>query len=197
MGLSSVTGPAIGVSFASNQDARKEIILKGFVKSFHPIQNTIPTLKRGYRDSEEFSSKVLPVIPLNRQGEAKIKINGKPWQILVDTGATLIKSHSEACRRDAWKLAEVHEGQEFLPEAALPDLLPGQERKVKFHTSFPFPIQTIVNLIWGYPLIIDPFSPKKLMPSCLSHLYPENLAWPSACLGQGCCQFLSFVPLER
>lgn len=36
-----------------------------------------------------FSSKLLPVITLNSQEKTKIKINGKPYQILVDTITTL------------------------------------------------------------------------------------------------------------
>lgn len=37
--------------------------------------------------SEGFTSKLLPVLALKSQGE--IKINGRPWQVLVDTRAKL------------------------------------------------------------------------------------------------------------
>lgn len=45
-------------------------------------------LSQSWQDSEISSGKVLPLIPLNSQGETKSKINGKPCQILVDTGAS-------------------------------------------------------------------------------------------------------------
>ena len=91
-------GPEIDVSFAIKWHTGKKTVLKDFVKFFHTNANaSISTLKRGppmglpqdWRDSEGFSNKLLPVTPFNSQGETKIKINGKPCQILVDTRATL------------------------------------------------------------------------------------------------------------
>ena len=57
-----------------------------------------------WQDSEGFSDKLLPVIPLNSQVKTKIKINGKLCQILVDSEATFSALNLQgACRWDPGK----------------------------------------------------------------------------------------------
>lgn len=46
-----------------------------------PKEGTHMELSQVWQDSEGLSSQVLPLIPLNSQGETKIKINRKSCQI--------------------------------------------------------------------------------------------------------------------
>ena len=83
-------GPRTIVSNVINWDTEKKIVLKKKKKKDCPQRSyanssTWVHLHLSPQYSEGFSGKLLSVIPLNSQGENKIKSNGKPCQILIDT----------------------------------------------------------------------------------------------------------------
>lgn len=88
-------------------------------------------------DSQGFSIKLLSIIPLNSQEETKIKINGKPCHILVDTWATL---HSGACRCDCRKTGKSQRSQNsYRSQLSWMSVVPAWQRKVKFQVVPFFP----------------------------------------------------------
>ena len=79
---------------------------------------------------------MIPVIPLNSQGETKIKINGKLHQVLIGTGVTLSTLNPlapEPADGILRKLEEASEGWEFLLESALLSVVPGREESKISH----------------------------------------------------------------
>lgn len=77
-------GPKIDVLAAITWDTEKEVVLKDpkqillkfpriYLQSRAPAMGTF----HSWQDSKGFSIKLLPAIPLNNQGETKIKINEK------------------------------------------------------------------------------------------------------------------------
>ena len=88
-------------------------------------------LSQSWQDSKGFSGKLLPLVPLNSQGETKITINGKTFQIFVCIStalSTVNLTHWGSCRWDPGKTGK----------RALPDLCRTQFRKAGqiLHCSF-------------------------------------------------------------
>lgn len=132
----------------------KKIVLQDFVKSFDMKLNApLSTLKggchmgpsKGWWDSKEFSAAT--TILLNIRDETKIKINRKPCQILEEILedpraklSSLSHTPSEPIGRIMGKLAKASKGREFfLMSVLLISIVPGRERKVKFHIVLSFP----------------------------------------------------------
>lgn len=75
---------------------------------------------------------MLPVTTLNHLGETKTKVNGKPCQILVDTGAKLFSLKllaPEPADGILGELAEARKGWEFFIQSVLPHLCSAWSRK--------------------------------------------------------------------
>ena len=90
-------------------------------------------------DSNGFSGKLLPVISLKSQGETKLEINGKPYQIFFDIWNSLSKLHllwslKMGCWEN-WQKPEEGEDQCQLPWISV---APGWGRKAQCSCEFGF-----------------------------------------------------------
>lgn len=110
-------------------------------------------LSQVWWDSEGHSRKLLPVIPLNSQGKTKIKVNGKPCQLPVDTWAIFSKLNSLMPELTPGKNCQKSAKGEtpYQHQFSQTSVVPGHERKVKLHIVPFFPNPD--------PLLIGPCSP--------------------------------------
>ena len=144
------------------------------------------SVSQNWWDSEEFSGKLMTML-FSCITKRKLKLIKKKKH---NTLAKFYKYQScalhftsEPAGGNLREFAEVSEVWEFLPELTLLNLhLKYVERKIKFHIVPFFPNPG--------PLVIDSFSSRDsyCLLSCII-LYPERLAWLSACLGHVGCQF--------
>ncbi|XP_044915224.1 uncharacterized protein LOC109500673 isoform X2 [Felis catus] len=122
-------------------------------------------------DPEECSSKLLDVISLKLQEETKIKINGKPCQILVDTRAILPTFNLTRSGDSRWDPGETGRSQQ----------------RMRIHTR--------VSYSGSLYCPVERRRENYVLVSFV--LCPNNLAWLYACLPHAGCQFECIQKLSR